>query len=84
LATGQTGGGHYGLYGRVPRYLFSFEGVPPEDEGIELPDNPAALVTARHVAREFAHNREGPVPKIVIFNEAGEPISWFGPSDISD
>jgi hypothetical protein len=68
----------------MPRYLFSFEGVPPEDEGVELPDNAAALAMARHVAKEFAYNRNDPVPKIIIFTETGEPILAFGPSDISN
>ena len=71
------------LYGRMPRYLFSFEGIPPEDEGIDLPDNAAALAMARHAAREFSYHHHGPVPKIIVFNEDEEPIFSFGPSDIS-
>lgn len=68
----------------MPRYLFSFEGTPPEDEGVELPDQAAAQAMARRVAKEFAYNRDGPVPKIMVFNAAGEPIFSFGPFDISN
>jgi hypothetical protein len=64
----------------VPRDLFSFDGIPPEDEGVELPDDAAALAVARRAAKELAYNRDGPVPKIIIFNEAGEPIMAFGPA----
>jgi hypothetical protein len=68
----------------MPRYLFAFEGTAPEDEGVELPDNAAALAMARHAAKDFAYNRDTPVPKIVIFNAAGEPIFSFGPFEISN
>jgi len=68
----------------MPRYLFSFEGIPPEDEGVELPDNTAALAVARQAAKEFAHNSDVAVAKIIVFNDAGEPVISFGPSNISN
>jgi hypothetical protein len=68
----------------MPRYLFSFEGIPPEDEGVELPDDYAALQVAWRAAREFANNNENAVARIVVFDAAGDPIGSFGPSNISN
>jgi hypothetical protein len=58
----------------MPRYFFSFEGIPPEDDGVELDNDTSALAAAKIAAKDFAHNHSGDVPRIVIFNDAGELI----------
>jgi hypothetical protein len=64
----------------MPRYLFSFEGVQPEDEGVELADDAEAVAAARLAARDFAQNHIGPGRTIVVYNEGGDPIITYTPA----
>ncbi len=58
----------------MPVYYFAYEGQPlPEDSGVELKDDAAALAHAEIIAGELGHHSSRR-PKIVVFNEKRERI----------